>query len=98
MERLKSKKQSIDILKEDIQMQEQSTQSGSLNFLTIANAIFLPMGAMIGFFGMNFKSMGAPSLSTGIFNIKHAQFHIFWVSIVIIGVIVWFFYFYLKLL
>tara|TARA_Y100000991_G_C21869996_1_gene304712 strand:- start:263 stop:721 length:459 start_codon:yes stop_codon:yes gene_type:complete len=81
-----------------VKHQESILKGFESHLLTLIATIFLPLSFIVGFFGMNFKSMGAPSLSTGIFNIKHAQFHIFWVSIVIIGVIVWFFYFYLKLL
>ena len=42
------------------------------HLLTLIATIFLPLSFIVGFFGMNFKSMGAPSLSKGIFNIKHA--------------------------
>ena len=91
LERLKSKKQSIDILKEDIQMQEQSTQSGSLNFLTIANAIFLPMGAMIGFFGMNFSGMDKDGAFASFLGPKATvkQAHLMmWSALLVVAVIV----------
>ena len=35
--------------------------------------IFIPLSFIVGFFGMNFESMGSPSLKKGIFTIKHAQ-------------------------
>jgi Mg2+ and Co2+ transporter CorA len=35
--------------------------------------IFIPLTFIVGFFGMNFQSMGVPSLKKGIFTIKHAQ-------------------------
>jgi len=91
LERLKSKKQSMDILKEDIQMQEQSTQSGSLNFLTIANAIFLPMGAMIGFFGMNFSKMDKDGAFASFLgpNATVKQAHLMmWCALLLVAIIV----------
>ena len=91
LERLKSKKQSIDILKEDIQMQEQATQSGSLNFLTIANAVFLPMGAMIGFFGMNFSGMDKDGAFASFLGPKATvkQAHLMmWSALLVVAIIV----------
>jgi Mg2+ and Co2+ transporter CorA len=35
--------------------------------------IFLPLGFIVGYFGMNFKSMGSPSLNSGVFSIKHVE-------------------------
>lgn len=90
LERLKSKKQSIDILKEDIQMTEQSNQSGSLNFLTIFNAVFLPMGVMVGFFGMNFSKMdkkGAFATFGIQNNVKQAHL-MMWSVLIIVGIFI----------
>lgn len=81
-----------------VQHQESILKGFESHLLTLIATIFLPLSFIVGFFGMNFKSMGAPSLSKGIFNIQHAQIHIFWVSSLIIGIIIWFFYYYLKLL
>ena len=53
------------------------------HLLTLISTIFLPLGVIVGFFGMNFKSMGAPSLrNTGIFNVKHAEKVIVGISVV----------------
>ena len=38
-------------------MEVQEKQRGALNILTIAETIFLPLGVLVGFFGMNFSSM-----------------------------------------
>jgi len=51
------------------------------NILTIIATIFLPLGVIVGFFGMNFKSMGVPSLKKGIFNTPHAQHYVFWLGL-----------------
>ena len=52
------------------------------NILTIITTIFLPLGVIVGFFGMNFKSMGVPSLKKGIFNTPHAQHYVFWLGLI----------------
>ena len=41
--------------------------------LTLINTIFLPLGLIVGYFGMNFKSMGVPSDINGILTVKHGQ-------------------------
>lgn len=61
------------------------------SILTIISTIFLPLGVIVGYFGMNFKSMGAPSLKKGIFNTEHAQHYVFWLGLIAaIGVILFF--------
>ena len=52
------------------------------SILTIITTIFLPLGVIVGYFGMNFKSMGVPSLKKGIFNMPHAQHYIFWLGLI----------------
>lgn len=53
------------------------------HLLTLISIIFLPLSFIVGFFGMNFKSMGVPSLKKGIFNYHHADKAIFIGSICI---------------
>ena len=53
-----------------------------VDILTIIATIFLPLGVIVGFFGMNFKSMGAPSLKKGIFNTPHAQHYVFGLGVI----------------
>ena len=48
-------------------------QRDSIDKLTLINTIFLPLALITGFYGMNFRSMGAPSLSSGIFTIKNSN-------------------------
>ena len=58
--------------------------------LTLVATIFLPLGVITGFFGMNFKSMGAPTLKSGVLNVNHE-----WVLIgfaILIILIIGFFY------
>lgn len=60
----------------------QYNQKKSIDTLTLVNTIFLPLSLIAGYFGMNFKSMGIPSSSKGIFNIANGQ--IFVVSLFLI--------------
>ena len=60
----------------------------SNNILTLVATIFLPLTFITGFFGMNFKSMGVPSLKKGIFNIKHADAWIGGFSIICVIVMI----------
>ena len=66
------------------------------HLLTIIATIFLPLSFIVGFFGMNFRSMGVPSLKKGIFTINQAQRYVFTICFIIIIVTSWFFYYYLR--
>ncbi len=57
IKRLKEKKESIDIIKENLNMEVQENQQNALNILTVAETVFLPLGVLVGFFGMNFSNI-----------------------------------------
>ena len=57
----------------------------SSNILTLVATIFLPLTFITGFFGMNFQSMGVPSLKKGIFTVKHADF---WIALFSFAIII----------
>lgn len=67
------------------------------HLLSLIATIFLPLSFIVGFFGMNFKAMGAPSLAKGVFTVKHAPLHLMGISIITTSLVIWFFYSYLKL-
>ena len=67
------------------------------HLLTLIATIFLPLSFITGFFGMNFKSMGVPSLKKGIFNTKSADFKIMIFSILIAIFIIYMYYGFLKM-
>lgn len=68
------------------------------HLLSLVATIFLPLSFIVGFFGMNFKAMGAPSLSKGIFTDKYMHLHLTLISIASVIFVIWFYYFYLKLI
>ena len=72
----------------------ESKQNLLSSILTIITTIFLPLGVIVGYFGMNFKSMGVPSLKKGIFTIPHAQHAIFWLGFISSIIILFAFLFY----
>tara|TARA_A100001011_G_scaffold233425_1_gene241472 strand:- start:2313 stop:3191 length:879 start_codon:yes stop_codon:yes gene_type:complete len=55
MDKIKSE---LDLLNEELQRETDENQSYTLNMLTLVETIFLPLGVLTGYFGMNFSSMG----------------------------------------
>tara|TARA_Y100000389_G_scaffold194024_1_gene223503 strand:- start:2982 stop:3566 length:585 start_codon:yes stop_codon:yes gene_type:complete len=55
----------------------QHKQHTSLNILTILQFVFFPLTIITGYYGMNFMSMGSPSLKRGIFSIKNGEKWVF---------------------
>lgn len=67
-------------------------QKKAIDMLTIINTIFLPLALITGYFGMNFKSMGVPSNTKGIFTVKHGQLVVLYLCIITSIIILWLFY------
>ena len=88
------KKQSIlNDIDDYIDYKINKIQHEKTKILTIVSTIFLPLSFIVGFFGMNFKSMGAPSLAKGIFTINHSEKFILILSSISISLIIIFFYY-----
>lgn len=88
-EKLAEFKVIIDLLVEEKNSKEQEKQGQSLHILTIVETIFLPLGVITGYFGMNFQSMGNDlgDKPFGIYSIKYGQlfvFFLFFLSILFI--------------
>ena len=59
-------------------------QKSNINILTWVNTIFLPLTLIVGFYGMNFGSMGAPARGKGPFTMRHGQLWVFFLFAVAI--------------
>ena len=57
-DKLEKIKESLDLLKEDVELETEISQNYILNMMTIVETIFLPLGVLTGYFGMNFSAMG----------------------------------------
>ena len=99
---LSNDKSSIDILNNKLKLIEDYLDNktaldtnNKLDFLTILNTIFLPLGFIVGFFGMNFYVMGGQTNGKGILSSKHGYSIIiksFLISIILVILLLKYFY------
>ena len=82
----------IDILYKYNDNKEQVSLRRNFRILTIINTIFLPLGLITGYFGMNFKSMGTPTHGKGILTINNSHNFVFILFFTSISIIVFLFY------
>lgn len=52
-----------------------------MSVISTMGSIFLPLGFIVGYFGMNFQSMGSPSLNSGVFSVKHIDKFVIGISV-----------------
>jgi len=76
--RLSKVKGSLDLLNEELQRETEEMQSSKLHMLTLIETIFLPLGVITGYFGMNFSSMGGHvgtkhKPAPGVLGVKYGQ-------------------------
>lgn len=90
--------QSLDHFQELIDHQIKRRMNNRASVLTTIATIFLPLNFIVSYFGMNFKSMGAPTLKDGILNLDHAQYYIFFFALFCILIVTSFFSFFERLL
>lgn len=91
IEKLNNIKKNIDLIDDFNSQLSDKKRNSSLDTLTRVNTIFLPLTLIVGYFGMNFQSMGAPSNKTGIFTLKYGQGFVFFlmlISIVFIFILI----------
>ena len=77
-DKMKKMKDSLDLLNEELQRETDENQAYTLNMLTLIETIFLPMGVLTGYFGMNFSSMGGHvgeghKAAPGILGLRYGQ-------------------------
>ena len=75
--------QSLEHFEGLIEHQIKQRMNNRAAVLTIIATIFLPLNFIVSYFGMNFKSMGAPTIKPGILNLDHAQYYIFFFVLVL---------------
>lgn len=73
MKRLHIVDKNLEIIKDFNTALHNKRQTKAIDSLTIVNTIFLPLTLIVGYFGMNFKSMGCPTIKTGILTMKYGQ-------------------------
>ena len=73
MKRLHIVDKNLEIIKDFNTALHNKRQTKALDTLTIVNTIFLPLTLIVGYFGMNFKSMGCPTIKTGILTMEYGQ-------------------------
>lgn len=81
----------IDFYKSYIQHQIDFIKHLQNHILSLIATVFIPLSFITGFFGMNFKSMGVPSLNNkGVLNLKdgHHKVTILSIILVILGIYV----------
>lgn len=91
IEKLNNIKKNIDLIGDFNSQLSDKKRSSSLDTLTRVNTIFLPLTLIVGYFGMNFQSMGAPSNKTGVFTLKYGQGFVFFlmlISVVLIFILI----------
>ena len=54
------------------------------DFASIIQIIFLPLVVLVGYYGMNFKSMGSPSLKKGVFADHYGQVFVTGIALLLV--------------
>ena len=83
IDKLELLNKNIEIIKEYNNLLYNKNRTKALDTLTVVNTIFLPLSLIVGYFGMNFKSMGCPAEKTGILTIKYGQTLVFILMIIV---------------
>ena len=83
-------KNNIDSINQYETLENNKSQKQNISILAWASVIFLPLGLIASFYGMNFKSMGSPSIhdTKGPFGYKYGQAWVFFLFIVSIFIVV----------
>ena len=75
-------------LQDYLQYQSSKLESIKTTILSLISTIFLPLGFITGFFGMNFSSMGNPDIKSGILSVKNSHKFILILSVLsIVGIL-----------
>ena len=81
----------LDYLRHKLTVKSANNQ----RLLSFIATVFLPLSFVVGFYGMNFKSMGVPTLNKGVFTVKNAELILSIVFFTITIIVFLFYRFYL---
>jgi len=73
----------LEHLEDILQYNTRKLNSLKMTIISLLGTIFVPIGIMVGYFGMNFKSMGNLTGNKGILSIMHSEKYIFVITILI---------------
>jgi len=90
-------KDSLDLLSDELKRETDEAQSYTLSMLTLLETIFLPLGVLTGYFGMNFSSMGGHVgkghvPAPGIFGLKYGQTFVMFIMLLSTALVMYLFY------
>ena len=91
-EQIKKTEKNIEIIEKYIQLKNGEQMKNTIDVLTYLNTVFLPLGLITGFFGMNFIQFGNPPTNSnkkGIFAMKNP--HTFIAILFVISIVVTYF-------
>ena len=71
----------LENIDDNLDHENRKLNNFKMTIVSALGTIFLPLGFITGYFGMNFRSMGNPSLKTGVLATKHVERFIFGLSI-----------------
>ena len=77
MEKYKKIDRLFQKIKSYIHQQETIITNKHLKIITFINLSLLPISIITGFYGMNFKSLGSPSLKSGHFAKKNGHYLVY---------------------
>jgi Mg2+ and Co2+ transporter CorA len=67
----------LNHIEEYLKYQNQKLDSFKTTVMSLINTVFLPLGVLTGFFGMNFASMGNPDIKRGVLSIQNSEYFVF---------------------
>jgi magnesium transporter len=71
----------VENIDDNLDEENKNLNNLKMTMISALGTIFLPLGFITGFFGMNFNTMGNPTLKKGILAVKHVDKFIISLSI-----------------
>lgn len=94
--KIKKYNEKIDFYIDYLKYVKEDLESLHQNIFSMIGTIFIPLSFIVGFFGMNFKSMGVPTLKDGILTLKLASHKLAIIFFIIITSTIYFYIYILQ--